>query len=90
MKMYDIDNHEDHLVTWRSGSTIPLLGVGTYVRFGVATLGPDLTEIRLRVYSLVFGEGKPAPDRSDKRNQAIVDSLHKTLTAALGGDLRNP
>ena len=90
MKMYDSTSHDDYLVTWRSGSTIPLLGVGTYVRFGVATLGPDLTEIRLRVYSLVFGEGKPAPDRSEKRNQAIVDSLYKTLTAALGGDLRNP
>ncbi|MFO1458219.1 MAG: PEGA domain-containing protein [Verrucomicrobiota bacterium] len=88
MAVYDLSSPRDYLSTWRNGRTLPILGVGTYIRFGAVTLSPGHTEVFAMLYSLVAGDdGRPTPDPSDERNSARLRTIGESLKKALDGDL---
>ena len=88
MDVYDLSSPRDYLSTWRNGRTLPILGVGTYIRFGAVTLSPGHTEVFAMLYSLVAGDdGRPTSDPSDERNSARLRTIGESLKKALDGDL---
>lgn len=88
MDVYDLYSPRDYLITWRNGRTIPIIGTGTYLRFGAVTVAPGQTEVHAYLYSLVLGtDGRPGSDPNSERNAARAQSIHESLKKALGGDL---
>ena len=88
LKMVEVVPRSKYLLTWRSGAFIPLLG-GTYIRFAVAELAPQQTEIRANLYrkSVSGLVGTPASQASEDPDAAAIRSLETSLRTALGGDL---
>ena len=88
MAVYDLSSPRDYLSTWRNGRTLPILGVGTYIRFGAVTLPGTHRSIRHALQpSLRETTGDQTPDPSDERNSARLRTIGESPEEGPDGDL---